>query len=78
LGFVEEKCGVAASVFSRQLNYFDKFSCITFLQFLRTVLGFSEREDLKSIWQRIYLQGFAKAIARKPAPNIESVINLQI
>jgi hypothetical protein len=49
LGFVEEKCGVAASVFSRQLNYFEKFFFITFLPFVRTVLGFSDCEGIKSI-----------------------------
>jgi len=48
------------------------------LPFVRTVLGFSKCEDLQSISQRIYLQGFAKAIARKTAPNIESLKILQI
>jgi hypothetical protein len=57
---------------------FQKFSFITFLPFVCTALGFSECEGIKVIWQRIYLQGFAKAIARKPAPNIESLQNLQI
>jgi hypothetical protein len=78
LGFVEEKCGVAASIFPRQLNYFFKFSFITFLQFVRTFLGFSECKGIKSIWQCIYLQGFAKVIATKTAPNKESLKKLQI
>jgi hypothetical protein len=57
---------------------FKHFFFTAFLPFVRTVLGFSEREGIKSMWRRIYLQGFAKAIARKPSPNIESLLNLQI
>jgi len=66
LGFAEENCGVAASVFSRKLIYFEKilkYFFITFLPFFCTVFRISDSKDFKSIWRCIYLQGFAKAIA---------------
>jgi hypothetical protein len=43
LGFAEENCGVAASVFSRKLNFFEKilkYFFITFLPFFALFSGF--------------------------------------